>query len=55
LEILEEKRRVQVGDLKEVFPKVSKRTLRRDFKFLIQQGLVEKVGEKNNTFYQLRR
>ncbi len=54
LDILKEKGSAQVKDFKEVFPNVSKRTLRRDFRNLMGQGLVERVGEKNNTFYQLK-
>jgi Fic family protein len=53
LEVIENRGKVQVGDLKKVLANVSKRTLRRDFDFLIKQGLVERVGEKNDTFYQL--
>lgn len=54
LEILKEKGRAQVKDFKEIFQGVSKRTLRRDFRNLVQQGLVERIGEKNNTCYQLK-
>lgn len=54
LTILKEKERLQVKDLKEVFPKVSKRTLRRDFEQLLKKGLVNRAGEKNSTFYQVR-
>jgi len=54
LEILKEKEKVQVREIKEIFPQVSKRTLRRDFEKLVSQGLVERIGEKINTFYQLR-
>jgi len=53
LEILREKEKIQVGELVSVFPQVSKRTLRRDFHFLLKRGLIERVGEKNYTFYQL--
>ena len=52
LRILKEEGKAQVGDLKKVFSEISKRTLRRDFRHLIEQGLVEKIGEKNDTFYQ---
>lgn len=54
LDILKEKDRLQVGELKSVFPEVSKRTLRRDFESLLKQGLVERRGEKNETFYRLK-
>jgi Fic family protein len=54
LEILKEKRKIQVGQVKEFFPNVSKRTLRRDFQSLMKKGIIERIGEKNNTFYQLK-
>lgn len=55
LEVLRERGRIQVGELKQISPQISKRTLRRDFRALIEQGLVERIGEKNDTFYQLKR
>ena len=54
LEILKERGRAQVGELKTVFPDISKRTLRRDFKDMLKQNLIERVGERNETFYILR-
>ncbi len=51
--ILKEKERAQVGDIKKILPEISKRTLRRDFDMLIKKGLVERIGESNNTFYKL--
>lgn len=54
LEILKEKKRSQVKDLKNIFPEMSKRTLRRDFEKLLNQGLVERIGEKQDTFYLLK-
>jgi predicted HTH transcriptional regulator len=54
LEILKEKGKVQVGQVKEFFPNVSKRTLRRDFQKLLKKGIIERIGEKNKTFYQLK-
>ena len=55
LKILKEKNKAQVWEIKEVFLEVSKRTLRRDFEQLLKQGLVERIGERNNTFYQLKK
>ncbi len=55
LEILKEKEKIQVGELAKVFPALTKRTLRRDFEYLVNQGLIERLGEKNSTFYQLKR
>jgi len=54
LEILKEKEKLQVKDLKEIFPQVSKRTFRRDFEQLMKKGLIIRMGEKNNTFYKIR-
>ena len=54
LEILKQREKAQVGDFKEVFPEVSKRTLRRDFKSLMEEGLVERMGEKSATFYKIK-
>ena len=54
LDILRERGKIQVGQLVSVFPQVSKRTLRRDFRSLLKRGLIERVGEKNYTFYQIK-
>ena len=53
LDFLKENGRAQVGQLKKIFPEVTKRTLRRDFEFLLKQGKIERMGERNETFYQL--
>ena len=44
LSILKEKGRAQVWEIKQIFPEVSKRTLRRDFEFLLKQGVIERMG-----------
>jgi len=54
LEILKERGTAQVKNLKEVFPELSKRTLRRDFEYLLNQGLVERIGDKSKTLYKLK-
>jgi len=54
LDILREKGKTQVGQLVSVFPQISKRTLRRDFRSLLKRGLIERIGEKNYTFYQTK-
>lgn len=54
LEVLRKKDKVQVWQLKEVFPEVTKRTLRRDFRYLLKQGLIERFGERNETFYKIK-
>jgi len=54
LKFLKEKGRAQVWELKQIFPEVSKRTLRRDFEQLLNLGAIERIGERNQTFYMLR-
>ena len=52
--ILKEKGRAQVWEIKQIFPEVSKRTLRRDFEQMVNQGIIERMGERNDTFYQVK-
>jgi len=52
--LLKENNGIQVWQAKKVFPEVSKRTLRRDFENMLKQGLIERVGEKNDTFYKIK-
>lgn len=54
LAFLRDQGRAQVRQLKEILPEVTKRTLRRDFEALLKQGLIERLGERNNTFYQIK-
>ncbi len=54
IEILKQKGKVQVGEMSEILPQVSKRTIRRDFVQLLEQGLIERIGQKNDTFYKLK-
>ena len=53
LAFLKEQGRAQVWQIKQVLPEVTKRTLRRDFENLLKKKLVERTGERNNTFYQI--
>lgn len=55
LELLKEKGKLQVWQVKQIFPQVSKRTLRRDFTRLLRKGLIERLGERNQVFYQLKK
>lgn len=55
IDFLGERGRAQVWELNKVLPDVTKRTLRRDFQYLYKKGLIERVGEKNNTFYQMKK
>ena len=54
LKILKEKEKIQVGELQTILADVSKRTLRRDFERLLEIGLVQRKGQKNETFYSLK-
>ena len=51
---LQENNKAQVWQIKQLLPEVSKRTLRRDFEDMLGQGLIERVGERNDTFYKIR-
>jgi hypothetical protein len=42
--------RVQVHQVQELFPELTKRTLRRDFADMFNQGLIKRIGEKKNEF-----
>lgn len=53
LEILKQRDKIQVWEVKQVFPEVTKRTLRRDFEQMLNQGLIVRMGERNETFYQI--
>ena len=55
LAYLKENGRVQVWQVKQLFPEVSKRTLRRDFEQMLRQEKIERIGERNDTFYQIKR
>jgi len=54
LDVLKEKEKAQIWEFKKVFPEVTKRTLRRDFEFLLKQRLVVRAGENNNVYYMLK-
>jgi DNA-binding transcriptional ArsR family regulator len=54
LKILKKKERAQVHEMKNYFPDISKRTLRRDLKELLENALIERKGKRSNTFYKIR-
>ena len=54
VEIVKQKEEVRVGDLKESFPELSKRTIRRYFDYLVKKGIVQRVGEGKETRYRYR-
>ncbi len=53
VELLKEKDKIQVNEVQESFPRITKRTLRRDFDTLTKKGLVKRLGKANTTFYRL--
>jgi hypothetical protein len=54
LAFLQENGQAQVWQVKQLLPEVSKRTLRRDFEDMLEQGLIERLGERNDTFYKIK-
>ena len=54
LTFLREQGRAQVWQIKQILPEVTKRTLRRDFEDLLRKGIIERIGERNETFYQIK-
>ena len=54
VEYLKEKGQAQVWEIQKIFPNISKRTIRRDFRSLLKQGLIERVGERNRTYYKMK-
>lgn len=54
VDYLQEKGRAQVWEIQKIFPDISKRTIRRDFRSLLKQGLIERIGERNKTYYKLK-
>jgi hypothetical protein len=54
LKIIEQGGKKQVGEIRESFPSLSKRTLRRDLEFLLKQGYVDRVGQWNEVSYRVR-
>jgi len=54
LAFLKENGQAQVWQVKQLLPEVSKRTLRRDFEDMLEQGLIERIGERNDTFYKIK-
>lgn len=51
--LLQKSQKAQIKDLEKHFPQTSKRTLRRDMGYLVETGFLKRVGDRNDTFYQL--
>ena len=54
LDFLKSKEKAQIWEFKQMFPDVTKRTLRRDFEFLLANGYVDRIGEGKYTYYRLK-
>lgn len=54
LDFLKENGRAQVWQIKEIMPDISKRTLRRDFEYMLKQGIIKRIGQRNDTFYKIK-
>ena len=52
--LLKQVQKIQVGEITKLLPNISKRTIRRDFHKLVEEGVIERKGEKNKTFYRLK-
>ena len=55
LKLIHRKGKIQVQEIKDYFPILNKRTIRRYLKVLVKEGTVKKTGESNKTFYQLKK
>ncbi len=53
VDLLKKKDKIQVNEVQEFLPDVTKRTLRRDFDALIKKGVLKRMGKANLTFYAL--
>jgi len=54
LDFIKEKGNIQVRQVQQFFPQLSKRTLRRDFEQMFHYGLIKRIGEKSSTSYQIK-
>lgn len=54
LGLLDAKGKAQVWELQKVLPQVTKRTLRRDLDTLVKEGTLERKGQWNTVFYQVK-
>jgi DNA-binding transcriptional ArsR family regulator len=53
LDLLKEHNEMQIKEVQTVLSEVTKRTLRRDLKDLVDKGKVDRLGEGNETVYRL--
>jgi hypothetical protein len=53
LEVLGKEGKIKVSDIQKYFPQITKRTLRRDLRYLFQTRQILRVGDRINTYYIL--
>ncbi len=53
LDIVKEKKMIQVSQLQPYFPGITKRTLRRDLRALLEKGFLKRKGEGSSVTYLL--
>jgi len=51
---IEKRGEMQVKDLEQVLPNITKRTIRRDMGYLMDLGLIERNGDKSATSYKMK-
>ncbi|MEA3295770.1 MAG: hypothetical protein U9Q27_01335 [Patescibacteria group bacterium] len=54
LQILKSKQQAQIKEIEKEFPEKSRRTLQRDLENLISKNLIQKKGDYNELFYEIR-
>jgi Fic family protein len=54
LDLFKKKKEVKFKEILKVLPGVSQRTVQRDLNFLVDQGILEKVGDKKATTYVVK-
>ena len=53
IEILNQRKKVQVSDIIKEIPDITKRTIRRDLDDLLKKGRILRIGEWNQVFYEI--
>ena len=53
LEVLGKEGKIKVSDIQKYFPQITKRTLRRDLRYLFQTRQILRIGDRINTYYIL--
>lgn len=53
IELIKKKKKMQVKDIQEFLPEITKRTLRRDLSTLTDEKIIQRTGKGNTTSYSL--